>query len=149
MEPFSGRRWRLVSAQVVSSCIYEMLKQYLEAIREGHYTKFVFQLGRYEPSSHSTKELHVRYNFNSFCAAAAAAAFKLKCWVSFSVMIITRWWKETHTHPPRSQWIEDMVSIYLKACLLPWLVGCPICNECFYNFLNSFYFPVPGACCKS
>ena len=56
MEFFSRRRWRLVSAQVVSCCVYELTKQ-VDSVQRA-ITKFVWQLGRYEPSPPSTKELY-------------------------------------------------------------------------------------------
>ena len=57
MELFSRRRRRLVSAQVVSCCVYENVKQYRNRASRA-ITKVVWQLGRYEPSPPSTKELH-------------------------------------------------------------------------------------------
>ena len=56
MELFSRRRWRLVSAQVVSCGVYENTNNRNSASRA--ITKVVWQLGRYEPSPPSIKELH-------------------------------------------------------------------------------------------
>ena len=53
MELFTIRRWRLVVAQVVASCCVYKIANNRESSRMT-ITKFVLQLGQYEPSSPST-----------------------------------------------------------------------------------------------
>ena len=65
MELFSRRRWRLVSAQVVSCCVYENTKHKRQCIKGNN--QIFWQLDRYKPSPPSTKELHGIWLLCSYC----------------------------------------------------------------------------------
>ena len=148
---------------------YELRKT-LEAI-----TKFVWQLGRYDPSSPSTKEVHASgYLYLTFCPWTSC---RLTCWrprESLFKTVMSRHQMKPivpmlsnlintipASRPPWPRWPQvkqkvlklDPLSLfllkarYIKQTLLWWNIS-PIYFVAFDNFKNSFLLNFKKVCCS-